>query len=154
MSTPAITQRRGTSPAAAAASLSLTAPLTQAVLAPDSAPDADARTNNQPADATWTAPAGTIDADGIKNGCINSATDLTDAKHTLSGHVGLPETTASSSVTDDRGLNGVTVLMQFRESDGTSSPSTPRSRRATAAARTEPAPAPSTCACGTPWATW
>ena len=122
MSTHLTSRRRGTSIAAAALALATVAPLTHAVASPDTAPEAEAVTNSSPADSKWSAPAGTIDADAIKNGYVNSATDLTNAGSLLSGRVGVMESTAPSSISDSMGLNGVTVLMQFRDSDGTLSP--------------------------------
>ena len=122
MSTHLTSRRRGTSIAAAALALATVAPLTHAVASPDTAPEAEAVTNSSPADSKWSAPAGTIDADAIKNGYVNSATDLTNAGSLLSGRVGVMESTAPSSISDSMGLNGVTVFMQFRDSDGTLSP--------------------------------
>ena len=122
MSTQLTSRRRGTSIAAAALALATVAPLTHAVASPDTAPEAEAVTNSSPADSKWSAPAGTIDADAIKNGYVNSATDLTNAGSLLSGRVGVMESTAPSSISDSMGLNGVTVFMQFRDSDGTLSP--------------------------------
>ena len=122
MSTHLTSRRRGTSIAAAALALATVAPLTHAVASPDTAPEAEAVTNSSPADSKWSAPAGTIDADAIKNGYVNSATDLTNAGSLLSGRVGIMESTAPSSINDSMGLNGVTVFMQFRDSDGTLSP--------------------------------
>ena len=117
-----IARRRGTSVAAAALSFALVAPFAQSVGAPETGAVAGATTNNQPADANWEAPEGTIDADGIKNGYVNSAIDLTNARNTISGHVGIMESTASSDINGGIGLNGVTVLMQWRDHDGSISP--------------------------------
>jgi len=122
VSTQITSRHRSTSIAAAALAIATVAPLTHAVVSPESTADAEAVTNSNPADPKWAAPAGTIDADAIKNGYVNSATDLTNAANLLSGRVGVMETTAPSSISDTMGLNGVTVFMQFRDKDGTLSP--------------------------------
>ena len=93
-----IARRRGTSVAAAALSFALVVPFAQSVGAPHTGAVAGAITNNQPADANWEAPEGTIDADGIKNGYVKNATGLTNARNTISGHVGIMESTASSDI--------------------------------------------------------
>ena len=84
MSTQITSRHRGTSIAAAALAIATVAPLTHAVVSPESTADAEAVTNSNPADPKWAAPAGTIDADAIKNGYVNSATDLTNAANLLS----------------------------------------------------------------------
>ncbi|WJY83601.1 C protein alpha-antigen precursor [Corynebacterium cystitidis DSM 20524] len=117
-----IARRRGTTIAAAALSVALVAPMVQPVVTPQTLAKAQAITNNKPADANWTAPAGTIDADGIKNGYVQNASALDTSKHIISGAVGIMETTAPGSLYGKGGLNGVTVLMQWRDKDGSISP--------------------------------
>ena len=117
-----IVRRRGTSVAAAALSLALVAPAVQTVAAPQAGPAAYAQTSGTVAATPVTDPSKVIEADGIANGYIDSRFDMTNALATLSGLVGLKETSASSSLAGTMGINDVTVYMQFKDRDGTISP--------------------------------
>ncbi|WJY68866.1 Rib/alpha-like domain-containing protein [Corynebacterium auris] len=120
MSTHNFARRRGTSIAAAALSLALVAPFVPAVANPTLASTAVAQTAAQPAPPVPSASA-IIPADGIANGYVRNDTGMSNAYATLSGTVGYAETVASSSL-PGAGINGVTVYMQFRDSDGQVSP--------------------------------
>ena len=63
-----------------------------------------------------------IEADGIANGYVTKRIDMTNAYATLSGVVGLKETSASSSLKGTMGINDATVYMKFKDVDGTISP--------------------------------
>ena len=117
-----IARRRGTSVAAAALSFALVAPAVQTVAAPQVGPAAYAQTSGTVAATPVTDPSKVIEADGIANGYIDSRFDMTNALATLSGLVGLKETSASSSLAGTMGINDVTVYMQFKDRDGTISP--------------------------------
>jgi len=115
-------RRRGTTIAAAALSVALVAPFVHPVVAPQSAAAAQAQTSGTVAATPVTDPSKVIEADGIANGYIDSRFDMTNALATLSGLVGLKETSASSSLAGTMGINDVTVYMQFKDRDGTISP--------------------------------
>ncbi|WJY57517.1 C protein alpha-antigen precursor [Corynebacterium afermentans subsp. afermentans] len=117
-----IARRRGTSVAAAALSLALVAPAVQTVAAPQVGPAAYAQTSGTVAATPVTDPTKLIEADGIANGYVTKLIDMTNAFATLSGSVGLKETSASSSLDGTMGINDATVYMQFKDVDGTISP--------------------------------
>ena len=117
-----IARRRGTSVAAAALSFALVAPAVQTVAAPQVGPAAYAQTSGTVAATPVTDPSQVIEADGIANGYIDSRFDMTNALATLSGLVGLKETSASSSLAGTMGINDATVYMKFKDRDGTISP--------------------------------
>ncbi|MGV0433047.1 YPDG domain-containing protein, partial [Corynebacterium sp. 20_84] len=117
-----ITRRRGTTIAAAALSMALVAPAVQPVGAPQFGALANAQTSGTVAATPVTDPTKIIEADGIANGYIKKPVDMTNALATLSGFVGLKETSASSSLEGTMGLNDVTVYMRFKDRDGTISP--------------------------------
>ncbi|MDO5032731.1 Rib/alpha-like domain-containing protein, partial [Corynebacterium sp.] len=117
-----VARRRGTTIAAAALSVALVAPFVHPVVAPQSAPVASAQTSGTVAELPHIDPTKVIEADAIANGYITGRTGLTNAFATLSGTVGLMETTASSSLAGSMGLNDVKVYMQFKDSDGVISP--------------------------------
>ena len=117
-----IVRRRGTSVAAAALSLALVAPAVQTVAAPQVGPAAYAQTSGTVAATPVTDPTKLIEADGIANGYVTKLIDMTNAFATLSGSVGLKETSASSSLDGTMGINDATVYMQFKDVDGTISP--------------------------------
>ncbi|WP_210386001.1 MULTISPECIES: Rib/alpha-like domain-containing protein, partial [unclassified Corynebacterium] len=115
-------RRRGTTIAAAALSVALVAPFVHPVVSPQSAAEAQAQTSGTVAATPVTDPTKIIEADGIANGYIGSRFDMTNALATLSGVVGLKETSASSSLKGTMGINDATVYMQFKDRDGTISP--------------------------------
>ncbi|MTD92489.1 Rib/alpha-like domain-containing protein [Corynebacterium hiratae] len=115
-------RRRGTTIAAAALSVALVAPFVHPVVAPQSAAEAQAQTSGTVAATPITDPSKLIEADGIANGYVKSRFGMTNALATLSGVVGLKETTASSSLKGTMGINDATVYMQFKDRDGTISP--------------------------------
>ena len=117
-----IARRRGTSVAAAALSLALVAPAVQTVAAPQVGPAAYAQTSGTVAATPATDPSKLIEADGIANGYVTKRIDMTNAYATLSGVVGLKETSASSSLKGTMGINDATVYMKFKDVDGTISP--------------------------------
>ena len=117
-----IARRRGTSVAAAALSLALVAPAVQTVAAPQVGLAAYAQTSGTVAATPVTDPSKLIEADGIANGYVTKIIDMTNAFATLSGSVGLKETSASSSLDGSMGINDATVYMQFKDVDGTISP--------------------------------
>ena len=117
-----ITRRRGTTIAAAALSMALVAPAVQPVGAPQFGTVANAQTSGTVAATPVTDPSKLIEADGIANGYVTKRQDMTNAFATLSGLVGLKETSASSSLDGSMGINDVTVYMQFKDRDGTISP--------------------------------
>ncbi|QPS60315.1 YPDG domain-containing protein [Corynebacterium minutissimum] len=115
-------RRRGTSIAAAALSVALVAPFVHPVVSPQSAAEAQAQTSGTVAATPATDPSKLIEADGIANGYVDSRTDMTNAFATLSGVIGLKETSASTSLIGTMGVNDATVYMQFKDVDGTISP--------------------------------
>ncbi|MDK4230012.1 Rib/alpha-like domain-containing protein [Corynebacterium tuberculostearicum] len=115
-------RRRGTTIAAAALSVALVAPFVHPVVAPQSAAAAQAQTSGTVAATPVTDPSKLIEADGIANGYVTKLIDMTNAFATLSGSVGLKETSASSSLDGTMGINDATVYMQFKDVDGTISP--------------------------------
>ncbi|MCG7466488.1 YPDG domain-containing protein, partial [Corynebacterium sp. ACRPJ] len=115
-------RRRGTTIAAAALSVALVAPFVHPVVAPQSAAAAQAQTSGTVAATPVTDPTKIIEADGIANGYVTKIIDMTNAFATLSGSVGLKETSASSSLDGTMGINDATVYMQFKDVDGTISP--------------------------------
>ncbi|OFU55877.1 hypothetical protein HMPREF3120_04635, partial [Corynebacterium sp. HMSC11D10] len=117
-----IARRRGTSVAAAALSFALVAPLAQPVAAPQFGSAANAQTSGTVAATPITDPTKLIEADGIANGYVESRFGMTNALATLSGVIGLKETTASSSLRGSMGINDATIYMQFKDRDGTISP--------------------------------
>ena len=117
-----ITRRRGTSIAAAALSLALVAPAVQPVVAPQFGAVANAQTSGTVAATPATDPSKLIEADGIANGYVTKRIDMTNAFATLSGVIGLKETSASSSLKGTMGINDATVYLQFKDVDGTISP--------------------------------
>ena len=104
-------RRRGTTIAAAALSVALVAPFVHPVVAPQSAAEAQAQTSGTVAATPITDPSKLIEADGIANGYVKSRFGMTNALATLSGVVGLKETTASSSLKGTMGINDATVYM-------------------------------------------
>ncbi|MGJ4078677.1 YPDG domain-containing protein, partial [Corynebacterium macclintockiae] len=86
------------------------------------APAAVAQTSGTVAATPVTDPTKLIEADGIANGYVENRTGMTNAFATLSGLVGLKETSASSSLAGTMGVNDVTVYMKFKDVDGTISP--------------------------------
>ena len=117
-----VTRRRGTTIAAAALSVALVAPFVHPVVAPQTSAVAQAQTSGTVAATPVTDPSKLIEADGIANGYVKSRTGMTNALATLSGVVGLKETSASTSLKGTMGLNDATVYMQFKDRDGTVSP--------------------------------
>ena len=117
-----IARRRGTSVAAAALSLALVAPAVQTVAAPQVGPAAYAQTSGTVAATPATDPSKLIEADGIANGYVTKRIDMTNAFATLSGVIGLKETSASTSLKGTMGINDATVYLQFKDVDGTISP--------------------------------
>lgn len=115
-------RRRGTTIAAAALSVALVAPFVHPVVSPQSAAEAQAQTSGTVAATPVTDPTKIIEADGIANGYVKNRTGMTNALATLSGVVGLKETSASSSLKGTMGINDATVYMQFKDRDGTISP--------------------------------
>ena len=120
--TRAVVRRRGTTIAAAALSVALVAPFVHPVVSPQSAAEAQAQTSGTVAATPVTDPSKLIEADGIANGYVTKIIDMTNAFATLSGSVGLKETSASSSLDGSMGINDATVYMQFKDVDGTISP--------------------------------
>ena len=98
------------------------APFVHPVVAPQSAAAAQAQTSGTVAATPVTDPSKRIEADGIANGYVTKRIDMTNAFATLSGVVGLKETSASSSLKGTMGINDATVYMQFKDVDGTISP--------------------------------
>ncbi|MBE7339249.1 Rib/alpha-like domain-containing protein [Corynebacterium aurimucosum] len=117
-----VVRRRGTTIAAAALSVALVAPFVHPVVSPQSAAEAQAQTSGTVAATPITDPSKLIEADGIANGYVTKRIDMTNAFATLSGVVGLKETSASSSLKGTMGINDATVYMQFKDVDGTISP--------------------------------
>ncbi len=117
-------RRRGTTIAAAALSVALVAPFVHPVVAPQDAALAAAQQAGTSAPAPATDPTKLIEADAIANGYVSKSIDLTNAFATLSGTVGIAETTGSTTLknTDGVGINDVTVYMQFKDADGVISP--------------------------------
>ncbi|EFQ81721.1 Rib/alpha-like domain-containing protein, partial [Corynebacterium pseudogenitalium] len=115
-------RRRGTTIAAAALSVALVAPFVHPVVAPQSAAEAQAQTSGTVAATPVTDPSKLIEADGIANGYVTKRIDMTNAFGILSGVIGLKETTASTSLKGTMGINDATVYMQFKDVDGTISP--------------------------------
>ncbi|GAB3076637.1 Rib/alpha-like domain-containing protein [Corynebacterium aquatimens] len=128
-------RRRGTTIAAAALSLALVAPVLQPIAAPVALPAAQA------AEATTTAtsasnlqsrPTQVLEADAYANGYVKSATDLTNAKHTVSGRAYVYRTTSdaqgydpSLSTTGESRTpvpEGTVVKLQWMDDDGAVSP--------------------------------
>ncbi|OIR41903.1 hypothetical protein BJP08_06545 [Corynebacterium sp. NML140438] len=114
--------RRGTSIAAAALSFALVAPTVQAAVVPQAGPAAHAETSGTVVVTPPTDPTKLIEADGIANGYVTNRTGMTNAFATLSGLIGLKETTGSSSLKGTMGINDATIYMQFKDRDGTISP--------------------------------
>ena len=117
-------RRRGTTIAAAALSVAMVAPFVHPVVAPQDAALAAAQQAGTSAPAPATDPTKLIEADAIANGYVSKSIDLTNAFATLSGTVGIAETTGSTTLknTDGVGINDVTVYMQFKDADGVISP--------------------------------
>ena len=115
-------RRRGTSIAAAALSMALIAPAVQPVVAPQFGAVANAETSGTVAATPITDPTKLIEADGIANGYVKNRLGMTNALATLSGVIGLKETSASSSLKGTMGINDATVYMKFKDRDGTISP--------------------------------
>ncbi|MDK8870384.1 hypothetical protein [Corynebacterium macclintockiae] len=92
------------------------------VVQTQTAPAAAARTSGTVAATPVTDPSKLIEADGIANGYVKNRTGMTNAFATLSGVIGLKETSASSSLTGTMGINDATVYMRFKDVDGTISP--------------------------------
>lgn len=114
-----VTRRRGTTIAAAALSVALVSPFVHAVAVPQSAAVAQAQ-EAAAANNTSTAQ----EADAIANGYIKSATDMTNAKSTLSGRAYIDDGSGFGP-TDAGNLpvpEGTTVYMQWIDKDGAVSP--------------------------------
>ena len=113
--------RRGTSLAAAALSFALVAPLAQPVAFAQEAPAAvaDANTDVETLDEN-----GAIVADAIANGYIRSATDMTNAKSTLSGRAFIDDGYGFSPTDGGQQAvpEGTKVYMQWIDKDGAVSP--------------------------------
>ncbi|MDK8799790.1 YPDG domain-containing protein, partial [Corynebacterium coyleae] len=133
-----IARRRGTSVAAAALSFALVAPLAQPVAFAQNAASGEVTTVDGETAVCGLDPSdpkakyvtelqnvdGAVEADAIANGYVDSFTDMTNAKNTLSGWVG---TAGYGDLTPQnygqkRGINDVEVYMQWKDKDGVISP--------------------------------
>ena len=119
-----VTRRRGTTIAAAALSVALVGPFVHAVVPTSTVPVAQAQ--NASADAIGSFnEAKTIEADAIHNGYVNSPTDMTNAKNTLSGNVyfaGKGTITSGYGGANVPVPAGTNVYMQWMDKDGSVSP--------------------------------
>ena len=112
-------RRRGTTIAAAALSVAMVAPFVHPIASPQTAAVAQAQESDAPA-----SNANVIEADAIANGYIGSATDMTNAKSTLSGRAYIDDGSGFGP-TDAGNLpvpEGTTVYMQWIDKDGAVSP--------------------------------
>ncbi|MFW9181076.1 YPDG domain-containing protein, partial [Corynebacterium striatum] len=112
-------RRRGTTIAAAALTVAMVAPFVHSVASPQAAVVAQAQEPDAPA-----SNANVIEADAIANGYIGSATDMTNAKSTLSGRAYIDDGSGFSP-TDAGNLpvpEGTIVYMQWIDKDGAVSP--------------------------------
>ena len=112
-------RRRGTTIAAAALSVAMVAPFVHPIASPQAAAVAQAQESTAPASNN-----NAIEADAIANGYIGSATDMTNAKSTLSGRAYIDDGSGFSP-TDAGNLpvpEGTTVYMQWIDTDGAVSP--------------------------------
>ena len=119
-----VARRRGTTIAAAALSVALVGPFVHAVSPMSTLPVAQAQ--NATADAIGSLNDGNvIEADAIQNGYVDSPTDMTNAKNTLSGNVYFA---GKGTITSGYGGNnvpvpaGTNVYMQWMDTDGSVSP--------------------------------